>query len=414
MPKLAKPLTDLAVRNAKPYPDGRARKLAGGGGLYLYVPASGSKLWRWDYRSGGKQKTVSLGSYPDLSLAKARELRDAQKARLTDGTDPAAAKREGKAKAALEAARGVTVAELAQEWFTRRKPTLAPATVRRTDLMISRWIVRAPVGRQVAAEMEPRHVIEALRQPEGLGKAETARRLAQLLRRIFGYGVQTGQLSRNPVADIQAREVLTAVKTKPRAALVDSKAVGALMRAIRGYPSPITRSALLLLAYTFVRPGEVRQAKWEEFDLESADNPVWRIPAARMKMREPHEVPLVPAVVQMLRELPRLDGPAGYLVPGERDASKPMSNMTLLGALRRLGYGADEMTAHGFRAMASTLLNEAGEPPDVIERALAHKEKDKVRAAYNRASYWAARRKLMNRWAGMLEEMARLTRDRDF
>ncbi len=158
-------------------------------------------------------------------------------------TPPPPHKREGKAKAALEAARGVTVAELANEWFTRRKFTLAPATVRGTDLMISRWIVRAPVGRQVAAEMEPRHVIESLRQPEGLGRAETARRLAQLLRRIFGYGVQTGQMNRNPVADIQAREVLTAVQTKPRAALVDPKAVGALMRAIHGYRSPITRCA---------------------------------------------------------------------------------------------------------------------------------------------------------------------------
>jgi integrase len=389
-------LTDPKIRKLKP----RAKpyKVSDRDGLYLLVQPSGAKWWRWDYRYNGLRRTLSLGVYDDLGLGAARDrLRDERK-RLAAGIDPSAARREDKRKAHAET-RG-TFEAVAREWLDRHKAKLAPTTVTKIGWLFEGYLFPQIGGRPIA-QIEPPELLAALRRIEARGRHETAHRTKQISGQVFRYAIATGRAVRDPSADLQG--ALTPVVTTSHAALTEPTAIGGLLRAIEGFKgSFVVWQALRLAPLLFVRPGELRQAEWIEIDLDAA---LWRIPAAKMKTREPHLVPLARQAVTILREIQPLTGRGSYVFPSMRTGKRPMSDMALNAALRRLGYGHEEMTAHGFRAMASTRLNEMGWRPDLIERQLAHVEKDSVRAVYNRAAYLDERRTMMQAWADHLDAL---------
>jgi len=388
------PLSDTAIRKAKP--TDKPQKLADGGGLYLLLNKNGSKWWRLKYRFDGKEKLLSLGVYPDTGLAEARSKRDAARKQLAMGIDPGAHRKAEKAAGAERAANSFAV--VAEEWLAKQR--LAPATMAK-----ARWtlndLVNPWIGSRPISDIEAPEMLTLLQRIEERGAHETAHRTKQRCGQIFRYAIATGRAKHDPTADL--RGALTPVAVKHRAAITDPLKVGELLRAIDGYTGGlVVRSALKLAPLLFVRPGELRQAEWSEFDLDSAQ---WRIPANKMKMREEHVVPLPAQAVAILRELHPLTGRGVYVFPGERSRSRPMSDGTVNAALRRMGFDKDTMTGHGFRAMASTRLNEMGWPPDVIERQLAHAERNKVRAAYNRAQYLAERKKMVQTWADYLDSL---------
>ena len=385
------PLTDPAIRNAKPRE--RPYKLGDAGGLFLLVTPAGAKWWRLKYRFGGKAKLLSLGVYPEVGLKQARAKRDEDRKRLAAGIDPSMARK------AEKAARGGedSLEAVAREWHAKYAPLWVPShaekIIRRLERDVFPWLGARPVGAVTAPEL-----LTALRRIESRGALELAHRAHQNLGRVFHYAIATGRAERNPAADI--RGALPPGKGKHHAAITEPKAIGGLLRAIDGYQgSCITQCALRLAPLTFVRPGELRKAEWSEIDLEAAE---WRIPAERMKMRAIHIVPLSDQALASLRELHPLTGSGHYVFPGLRTPSRPMSENTVNAALRRLGYAKDEMTGHGFRSMASTLLNEQGWHRDAIERQLAHGERDAVRAAYNYAEHLPERRRMMQAWADYL------------
>lgn len=366
------PLSDTAIRNTKtkdkPY------KLADEKGLYLLVNQAG-KYWRFDYRFDGKRKTLALGVYPDVSLKGARDKRDEARRQVAAGIDPGAQRK------ATKTATAETFEAIAREWFAKVSPTWtrghADHVITRLEQNIFPWLGMRPIRDITAPEL-----LTALRRTEERGASETARRLRQTCGQVFAYGIATGRNDRNPATDLRGA-LPPASKKKHHASITEPKAIGALLRAIEGYQGGfITKSALKLAPLVFVRPGELRGAEWSEFNLKAAE---WRIPAERMKMREQHIVPLSRQAMAILREFHPLTGTGRYLFPEERTRERPMSNNTVLAALRRMGYAKDEMTGHGFRSMASTLLNEQGWHRDAIERQLAHSERDAVRAAYNYA-----------------------------
>ncbi|GLQ95143.1 integrase [Dyella acidisoli] len=384
-------LTVLAIKAAKP------GKHFDGGGLYLHVQ-KGGRYWRMKYRHSGKEKLLALGVYPEVSLSEARQRRDAARALLRDGDDPGAMKRVR--KVADKVAASNTFDAIAAEWLKRQKPRMAEATFAKAkwtlDDLVSPWIGNRPI-----AEIDAPEMLRVLRRIEERGAHETAHRTKQRCSQIFRYAISTGRAKHDPTGDL--RGALAPVVTKSRAAITDPQAVGELLRAIDGYGGGlVARSALKLAPLVFVRPGELRHAEWDEFDLDSA---MWRIPAGKMKMREEHIVPLPSQAIAVLRELHPLTGRSRYVFPGERNASRPMSENTVNAALRRMGFDKNTMTGHGFRAMASTCLNEMGWKPDVIERQLAHAERNKVRAAYNRAQYLDERKKMMQTWANYLDSL---------
>jgi len=390
-----KQLTALAATKAQPRE--KSYRLAAGGGLYLEVTPTGAKYWRWKYRFGGKEKRLALGVFPEVSLAQATDARDMARATLRAGRDPAAERRER--KLASRTAADSAFESVAREWLSKQthmaEATFAKAQ-RELEVHAFPWIGKRPIGQVVAAEL-----LAMLRRVEVRGKLETAQRVKQRCGQIFRYAVATGRAERDPTADL--RGALATPKRQHRAAITDPVRVGELLRAIDGYSgSFITLCALRLSPLVFTRPGEIRRAEWSEIDLDRAE---WRIPAAKMKMREAHVVPLSAQAVAILRELHPLTGTRRYVFPGISDPKGCMSENTINAALRRMGYDKAEMTAHGFRAMASTRLNELGFPPDVIERQLAHAERNKVRAAYNRAQHMAARRKMMQAWADYLDAL---------
>lgn len=384
------PLTDLRVRSAKP--DVKPFKLADEKGLYLLVNLKG-KYWRFDYRFSGKRKTLALGVYPTVTLAEAREaLLNARKS-LAANVDPSAQKK------ALKSAGGdlESFEFVAREWYSKYVPVWSPShadkILRRFERDIFPWIGKRPVR-----EITPPELLAVLRRIEGRGRLETAHRAKQSSGQVFQYAVATGRAERDITQDL--KRALPPTRVRHHASITDPKQIGALLRAINGYEgSFITKSALRLAPHVFVRPGELRKAEWREIDFENAE---WRIPAERMKMREVHIVPLSSHVVEILRELHPLTGSGKYLFPGPRTSSRPMSENTVNAALRRMGYTRDEMTGHGFRSMASTLLNEQGWNRDAIERQLAHAERDAVRAAYNYAEHLPERRRMMNSWSTYL------------
>lgn len=390
-------LTELAIRNAKPRD--KAYKLSDAGGLFLSVTPAGGKLWRVKFRVGGKEKLLSLGGWPDVSLAAARKERDKAREALATGMDPAREKQLSKLRAKVSA--GNTFGEIAQELIDkRRREGMSENTAEKSEYYISRMgtaIVRLPI-----ADITAPDVLAVLRRIEVTGNYETARRVLQLAGRVFRYAVATARLASDPTRDL--RGALTAPQPKHYGAITDAKRAGELLRAIDSYEGMgITKLAMQLSPHVFVRPGELRHAEWSEIDLEAG---LWTIPAAKMKMRRAHMVPLSSQSIELFRALHPITGPVGYVFPSIRTRSRPMSENTVNAGLRRLGYTGDEMTAHGFRAMASTLLNESGKwSPDAIERALAHGDDDRVRAAYHRGAHWKERVAMAQWWSDYLDQL---------
>lgn len=390
-------LTDTAIRNSKP--GSTATKLTDGAGLYLILSPSGGKWWRFDYRFERKRKTLALGIYPDVGLKDARSRRDVARKQLTDGIDPA---EQRKAEKAARAEAGANTFEVvAREWHAQRAKSIEQSTLlgimMRMEKHLFPWL-----GNKSISSISAPSLLTVLRRAEAQELGETPRRLRQYCGQIFRYAIATGRAERDPAGDL--RGALKPHKPRHHAAVVDPKAVGALLRAIDSYSGePATKAALQLAPLVFVRPGELRRAEWAEFDLEAA---IWRIPADRMKMRDAHIVPLSRQSVSVLRDIfPITYRRSVYVFPSIRSARRPMSENTITGALRRLGYSRDEMTGHGFRSTASTLLNEQGWNRDAIERQLAHSERDGVRAAYNRAEYLAERVQMMQAWADYLDSL---------
>ena len=383
-------LSDTRIRAAKPME--RPYKLFDERGLYLLVTPTGNRLWRLRYRMGALEKLLALGAYPDVPLKRAREKRDEARKLVADGIDPNA-KRKAERSAQAE-----TFEAVANEWLELHKSSLAPETIPMLGTRL-RSFLYPYIGSRPVADIRAQELLAVLRRIEARGRHETAHRVRALAGRVLRYAVATGRAPHDVAADL--KDALAPVKSKNFASVTDPRRVGELMRAIHGYGGhPVTALALKLAPLVFVRPGELRAAEWSEFDLENAD---WRIPAARMKMREPHVVPLSRQALAILRELQPLARGGRYLFPSLRTRDRPMSDNTINAALRRLGYTSEEQTGHGFRSMASTLLNEQGFPPDVIELQLAHAERNKVRAAYNKAQRFPERRKMMQAWADYLE-----------
>jgi integrase len=383
-------LTEARVRSGKPAE--KPYKLSDGGGLHLLVTPAGGRLWRMRYRHCGRESMIGLGAYPDVALKAARARRDEVRKLLGFGGDPAAVRR------AERAGRANTFEAIAREWLAKQPFTAA--TLEKAEWTF-RDLLFPFLGSRPIAQLTAPEILHVLRRLEARGKHETAHRTKQRVSQVIRYAIATGRAERDPTADL--RGALAPVTTVNRAALTDPVRVGELMRAIDGYIGhPVAHAALRLAPLVFVRPGELRPAEWSEFSVDGKD-PEWRIPGDRMKMGEPHLVPLSRQAVAMLRELRALTGDGRYVFPSVRTRSRPISENTVGAALRRMGYTTEEMTTHGFRAMASTLLNEQGFPPDVIELQLAHAERNKVRAAYNRAQRVTERREMMQAWANYLD-----------
>jgi integrase len=396
-------LTDIKVRSVRP--EEKPRKFFDGRGLFLLVTPNGGKWWRFKYRFYGKAKTLSLGIYPDVGLKEARERRDETRKQLAAGVDPSVERKADKAARAAKIARENGTFELvAREWFEKYSPIWAPGhaatVIRRLDRDVFPWLG----GRQADA-ITAVQLLEVLRRIEARGALETAHRIKQICGQVFRYAIAIGRASRDPSADL--RGALPPVREKHHAALTKPTEVAALLRSINGYKGTFpVRCALRLAPLVFVRPGELRKAEWAEIDLDGA---IWRIPAERMKLRQKHLVPLSQQVIEVLLDLHPLTGSGRYVFPSARTTARPMSENAITAALRRMGYEQGMMTAHGFRTMASTLLNEMGWPGDAVERQLAHAERDEVRGAYNRAEYLSERRRMMQAWADYLDQLT--TRD---
>jgi integrase len=384
-------LTDTAIRLAKS--GDTDRKLADEKGLYLLVTATGSKLWRLKYRIGGKEKKLALGAYPEIGLKDARARRDEARKVAQAGSDPALAKRE--ARIAKRIAAGNTFAVVAEEYIAKLEAEgRADVTIGKT-----RWLLGklAPaLGSRPVSEISPHELLSVLKASERAGHRETARRLRSFASRVFRYAVATARATVDPAQPLLG--ALIAPVAKHHAAITDPVELGGLLRAIESYSGqPITKLAMQFTAHVFQRPGEVRQAEWSEIDFDKA---VWTIPAARMKQRQPHRVPLSQQAISILGEARAVSGDGRFVFPKLGSSLKPMCENAINGALRRMDYGPDQMTAHGFRSTASTLLNESGKwNPDAIERALSHADGDQVRAAYHRGAHWPERVAMAQWWS---------------
>lgn len=387
-------LSDVKCRNAKPAP--KLVKLSDGGGLQLWVQPTGSRLWRLAYRFEGKQKLLALGSYPLISLAEARQARDDAKRLLLSGINPAQERISRKAGSAKD-----TFRLIADEYVDKlKKEGRADRTISKVKWLLD--FAYPLIGDKCIREIDPASILTALRRVEVRGRYESARRLRSTIGSVFRYAIATARAETDPTFAL--RGALISPTVTPRAAITDPKAFGGLLRAINTFDGqPTTRAALKLMTLLFPRPGELRAAKWDEFDFESS---VWIVPEARMKMRRPHRVPFSRQAARVLTSLREISGGGSLLFPSVRSDLRPISDNTLNAALRRMGYGKEEVTAHGFRATASTLLNECGKwHPDAIERQLAHIENNDVRRAYARAEHWDERVKMMQWWADYLDEL---------
>jgi len=387
-------LTETKIRAAKPRQ--KPYKLSDGKGLHLAVDPSGGRWWRLRYRFEGREKMLSLGTYPEVGLALARERRDDARKLVAQGTDPSAARK------AEKAATADTLDALAGEFFRKEEAHLSSVTVAAARERYAKWL-KPSLGKRPIAGITAPELLAALRRIEHLGKNETAHRVKTIFSRIARHAIAEGRGALEQDVSQHLRGALVPRQTENHAAITDPAKVGALLRAIDAYQGqPSALYALRLAPLVFVRPGELRGARWAEFELEGKE-PTWRIPGARMKMGAEHLVPLSTQAATILRELQGVTGAGELVFPGLRSRSRPISNNTLMAALRRMGYSGEEQTAHGFRSIASTLLNEQGFPPDVIELQLAHTERNKVRAAYNKAQRLPERRKMMQAWADYLD-----------
>jgi integrase len=388
-------LTDVLVRNAKPAT--KATRIFDDGGLYLEVAPSGGKWWRLKYRHGGKEKRISLGVYPEVSLKEARERRDKARKQLAQGQDPSQARREDKAAKVLDAE---TFESVAREWHSKASESYSERhkarIIRDLERDVFPFLGEKPIGAVNSAE-----ILTTVKRIEDRGAPETARRVLQTIGVVFRHAIVNLKCSYDPAQVL--RGAIKPPKKRHYATLTDPKAVAGLLRAIDTYQgSFLTQVALKLLTYTFVRPGELRHAEWAEIDVEANE---WRIPANKTKMKTVHIVPLAKQALTILEEIRPLTGRGKYIFPSERSQDRAISSNTLNAALRRMGYTKEEICSHGFRALASTRLNELGFNKDWIERQLAHGERDKIRASYNHAEHLAQRRNMMTAWADHLDAL---------
>ncbi|PHS69207.1 MAG: integrase [Methylophaga sp.] len=390
-------LTDIQIRNAKPKE--KQYKLSAGLGLYLIISPNGGKWWRVRYRFGGKQKEMSVGTYPEITLKAATLKRDEFRAIVSDGLDPLYERKMDKIHKRTISERSFEA--VAREWHSKFSANWSESHSTRTLIRLEQnafpWLGNKDINDITAPEL-----LSVLRRVENRGALETAHRVNQICGQVFRYAIATGRAERDPAADLKG--ALPPTRVQHHASITEPVKIGALMRAIKDFSgTTITATALKLSPLIFVRPGELRQAEWSEIDLDNAE---WRLPPEKMKMRVVHIVPLSKQAIAVLKNIEPVTGRDKYVFPSNRTKTRPMSNNTVNAALRRMGYTKEEMTAHGFRSMASTILNEQGWNRDAIERQLAHGEKNGVRAAYNYAQYLPERKKMMQSWADYLDGLA--------
>ena len=407
MARKTNPLTDREIKGAEPKE--KPYKLFDGGGLYIEIPPKQSKRWRLKYRIDGKEKTISLGTYPAVLLSEARDKAAVAKKLIKEGIDPSAQRRAAKEEARekerieteKESKRFQTLAsEYIEHYRDQKAPSYWPKVERAFERDVFPFIGHLPID-----EIETEQIIDIAKRIEARGSNETARRIHSQIGRVFRYAIANGKATRDTAKDVDLSMILKPVKGKHYPTLTDPAEVGELMRAIHSYQgaTPFTRYALLLLALTAVRPGNVREAQWDEIDIEAK---LWRIPAAKMKARKDHLIPLSGQAVTLLEELRPLSGNFPYLFPSPLHLTSPISDGTMNKALKILGYGGQRFTPHSFRSTFSTIAREVGEfPHNIIEFQLGHKEGGAVSQAYNRAQYLPQRRELMQWWADWLDEV---------
>lgn len=395
MKKKANRLTDLVVRKARP--EASSYKLSDGLGLYLLVYPTGNKGWRYRYRFGGKEKMMSLGPYPKVKLSEARNNLEEAKELLAQGIDPVVAKNK-KREADNEALN--TFELLAREWFTLKykkevSAGQAARVMKKLENDIFPWI-----GSKHISDITAKQILILLRQVEARGALDTAHRCRSICSWVFKYAIASGCAERDPANDL--RGILPTPKTQHMAAILDPKEFGEFLRTLHSYEgSIVTRSALKLAPLLFVRPGELRKAEWSEIDLDAFE---WNIPGEKMKMKEPHLVPLAKQAVEIFNEIYQVTGGGRFVFPSPRSGDRPMSDNAILAALRRMGYEKHEVSGHGFRATARTLLDEVLKfPPHIIEHQLAHRVRDPLGRAYNRTHHIDERRHMMQVWADYLD-----------
>ena len=390
-------LTDTAVRNAKP--KAKAYKVSDSLGLYLLVNPKGSKLWRLKYRMNGVERKLAIGPYPQFTLAEARAARDAARKQVAHAIDPNYAKRQARIEASLRAEN--SFAKVAGELIEKRQTEgVSPRTLEKYQ-----WVLKlfsAEFVRRPVAEINPAELLHELKHQERRGKFETAKRMRSFASRVFRYAAATARAERDPAQMLLG--ALIQPMAKHFAAITEPTEFGALLRAIEDYfGDPAVMHALKLTPHVFQRPGELRQMEWAEVNFDKA---VWTLPPAKMKMRQPHAVPLSRQALAILKTMHGLTGNGKYVFPSVRTRARPMSENTVTAALRRMGYTKDQMTAHGFRTSASSLLNESGKwNPDAIERALAHMVSGEIRRIYNQSAYWAERVAMAKWWSDYLDEL---------
>jgi integrase len=394
MPKRIVPLTDLQVSRARAKE--KPASIYDGGGLFLLVTPSGGKLWRFKYRFNGKPKLISFGSYPEISLADARQKREEARKQLANNIDPGAVR---KAQKQAETSETETFEVIAREWYEKFTSTWTPGHARTIMSRLERdlfpWLGKRPI-----ADVKAPDLLAALRRVESRGALESAHRIRTIAGQVFRYAVATGRAERDPSGDLKG--ALPQPREKHLSALTDPKEVAPLLRALDGYQGHfVTKCALRLAPLFFVRPGELRNAEWAEINL---DEQTWTIPAPKMKIRQDHIVPLCRQAVEILTDLKSLTGRSRYVFPSGRSFSRPMSDNAILAALRRMGYDKDTMSGHGFRAMARTILDEILQVrPELIEHQLSHAVRDPLGRAYNRTAHLAERRKMMQLWGDFLD-----------
>lgn len=390
------PLSDRTIRALKP--ERKARKVTDEKGLYLVVSPNGGKYWRLKYRRQGREKTLSIGTYPDVSLAAARRARDEARSLIAAGGDPSAQKQ------AAKRAGEDTLKSVARRWLAKETPGWAPAHARKVEQRFTRDVFPILGGRPVA-EITPPEILAVVRRIADRGAVDTAHRALWGIGQVMRFAKAEGLVLGDPTAGLS--EALPSPKGSHFAAVTDPVDLGALLRAVWGYEgAPSVSAALKLTPLLAVRPGELRSMEWVEIDFDAPGGPLWSIPAAKMKSREPHLVPLAKQAEEILRGLYQPFGPSPYVFPGARDPKRPMSEMTVTAALRRMGFESGTVTAHGFRATFRTLVDEVlSEPPHLIEHQLAHQVRDPLGRSYNRTTHLDERRRLMQRWADYLDTL---------
>ena len=388
-----KMLTDQKIKNLKE--KDKQYKVTDEKGMFLLIKTNGGKYWRFKYRFAGKEKSLSIGVYPEISLKQARLKRDEAKKLLSNNIDPSEIKQSAKLSESEDSFEYV-----AREWHIKHKThwtiSYAERVLTRLEKDVFPWIGKNPINEINAPEL-----LTVFRRVENRGALDTSHRVMQNCGQVFRYAVATGRADRDPTNDLKG--ALPPVRKKHLASITEPKKIGGLLRALDGYDGTfVVKCALKVAPLVFVRPVELRTAEWEHIDFDTKE---WRIPPEKMKMRVLHIVPLSKQALDILNEIKPLTGSGRYVFPSIRTDTRPMSENTVLGAIRRLGYEKGEMTGHGFRSMASTILNEQGWNRDAIERQLAHAERDSVRASYNYAEFLPERREMMQKWADYLDAL---------